>query len=654
MKPLKVAVLGIGALLLLLAVVLGIFIARFDPNDYKDELQKLVREHTGRQLELPGKLSLAVFPRIALEFGPATLGNAPGFGAEPMLAVERVRLGLRLMPLLHRRIEVDTAEFTRPALHLAVDAHGHDNWSDLGGKDQPANAGETATSTQLAIAGLKVVDGSLSYSDLRKGSRIVIGGLKLDTGALNGEQEVYTLAAPVIELTFSGTASPKSGIKARMSFSRLVTDLKAQTLQADDMQVEALGAKLTGTLHGKSIIDAPDFRGAVTLADVSLRELLPQLEIAAPVTSDPAVLKHFGFTAELVATANSLQLGQLKLQLDDSAITGSAGISNLDTMALGFELAINRVNADRYLAPAAPAGAAAAAATTSSPPVAVPVELLRSLNLHGNVAVGEAVFAGIKFTKVRLGVNAAGGKLHLFPSEAQLYGGQYRGDISLDASAALPVASFNEQVTAVDFAPLMKDWFKTSKASGRGNLAVKAQARGKDSDAMLRTLNGSLKVNVDNGAVEGIDLWYEIRRAHALLKKQPIPERTGPARTLFTSLGTSGNIANGVLTTNDISAVTRALRVTGKGVIDLVASRLDITLDAAVQKVTDGGDDMNDVVGFAVPVRVTGALTDPTVRPDLGAIAKAAVQQKLDEKKQELEQQLRDKLQDKLKGLFGN
>ena len=43
-----------------------------------------------------------------------------------MLSVERVRLGVKLLPLLHKRVEVDTAELTRPELRLMVDAQGHD------------------------------------------------------------------------------------------------------------------------------------------------------------------------------------------------------------------------------------------------------------------------------------------------------------------------------------------------------------------------------------------------------------------------------------------------------------------------------------------------------------------------------------------------
>ena len=64
--------------------------------------------------------------------------------------------------------------------------------------------------------------------------------------------------------------------------------------------------------------------------------------------------------------------------------------------------------------------------------------------------------------------------------------------------------------------------------SGRGSAAIKAAGAGADSAALLRTLTGTLEFHVDNGALEGADLWYEIRRARAVLKQQPIPARTGP------------------------------------------------------------------------------------------------------------------------------
>jgi AsmA protein len=131
MKTMKYIVIGVVGLLVLLLGAAGIFLATFNPNNYRDDLQKLARDATGRELQLQGDIHLSVFPNIALSFGPATLGNASGFGAQPMLSIEKVRLGVRLGPLLARRVEVTTAELTRPALRLQVDKAGRDNWSDL-------------------------------------------------------------------------------------------------------------------------------------------------------------------------------------------------------------------------------------------------------------------------------------------------------------------------------------------------------------------------------------------------------------------------------------------------------------------------------------------------------------------------------------------
>ena len=693
MKTTRYIVLGLVGLLLLLLVAGGIFMASFNPNNYKDDIQKLAHDATGRELQLPGDIHLSVFPNIALSFGPATLGNARGFGGEPMLSIDKVRLGVKLMPLLARRVEVSTAELMRPRLKLQVDKTGRDNWSDIGNQqsaEEAAKSGGDTSSMSVAVSGLRLQDGMLSYSDARDGTELslseltigtgtlqlaapvdVSGSFKLSSGAtlqleaalsgratIDPDHDSYLMEQPALQLTLRGKGLPRAGVQAHLKFRELRADLKAQTLQAPGMQLTTLGTTLTGELVGQSIKDAPRFSGNVTLQDTSLRELMPRLDIAVPETSDAAVLRHLKFSAALDATSKSLRLNQLKMVLDDSAINGSAGISDFSTLAMTFNLVINQLNLDRYLAKAAPAAAPAtgAAALKASPPVELPAEMIRGLELRGDVAIAAATVAGMNLSKIRLGLNAHGGRLHVYPSEAQLYGGQYRGDISIDAAGATPAASFNENVTGVDFAPLFSDWFKTRKISGRGNFSIKANGHGKDSAALLRTLNGALTLKVDNGALEGTDLWFEIRRADALLHKRAPPDKSSPERTLFSALSATGAINNGVMSTSDILAQTRALKVSGGGTVDLVRNVLDLNLNAAVQKVPDDPNAAAnaDVVGFVVPLRVTGALSDPSVRPDLASLAKAAVQQKLEGKKQELQQQLRDKLQDKLKGLLGN
>ena len=96
-----------------------------------------------------------------------------------------------------------------------------------------------------------------------------------------------------------------------------------------------------------------------------------------------------------------------------------------------FDLSVDRINADRYLPPPVEEPAKPAA---DEPPTPIPVETLRNLNARGQLQVGEAIFAGIKFTKLRLGVNARDGKVRFNPSEASMYGGNYSGDIGIDAT----------------------------------------------------------------------------------------------------------------------------------------------------------------------------------------------------------------------------
>jgi AsmA protein len=688
MKAVKYGAIALGGLIVLVLVLAGALLLFFDPNSYKDDLQAQVKKHTGRELALPGALKLSLFPSIALEFGPASLGNAAGFGNQPMVSVERVKLGVRLSPLLHKRVEVESVEVTRPVVALAVDAQGRDNWTDLT-RTAESSADEPSDSSAVAISidRLRIAAASISYRDAQKASQVTLSDFNLETGALGSgkavpletsfmlstgpdisaavklksnlsvdlENQRYVFAAPRFDLQLSGTSLPKSGVTVALQAASLGLDLKAQTLDLPQMQADALGARITASLKGASIVAAPTVSGPIEVGDVSLRELLPKLGIAVPTTKDPAVLKRLHLAGTLAATSKSLAIDRLKLQLDDSTATGSAGITDLDSMAMRFDLALDRINADRYLEPA-PAGAAATAAVKKeSPPVQVPTEMLRSLKLRGTLKVAEAVFAGVKFTAMQVGVDAAGGKVRVSPLQAQMYGGQYRGDINLDATG-VPRVSFNDQVSGVDFALLGRDWLETRKISGRGNLQVKATAVGTDSAAMVKTLNGNLSLKVDNGAYEGIDLFYEIQRASALLKKQVPPARAaGPARTAFNTLSATGTIANGVVASNDITAATRVLKVTGKGTTDLPAGTLDYRLDAAVNKVPEASASAEtaDVVGFTIPVRITGSLSDPTVRPDLEALAKGVIKQKLDDKKKEVEQQLRDQLGEKLKGLFG-
>jgi AsmA protein len=719
MRALRIVAYAAAGLIGLVVVGLVLVVVFVDPNDYRDDIEKLVEDKTGRELTLSGDLKLSVFPWIALESGPASLGDAQGFGPEPFVSIRDARVGVRLLPLLSGKVEVGNVRLDGARIRLITDENGRNNWADLGkseGEETPAPTESGATEVPT-VASLEISDAAVVMEDRQQKSRREVRDFNLKTGRLASgepfdfatdfvldqdksltarvkvaatvtadlERNVHRLAEPKIDVNVSGAGYPADGVPVEVRAKSLEADiakelysldtltvkttwksdglpaagvpvafsakdcnvnLASQTLELAGLDADAAGAHITGSLTGAEILDAPKLKGSIKLDPLSLREWLPKLGVAAPQTTDANVLKQLSFTGNVLLTKSSAEVGDIVMKLDDSTMRGMLGVADFAAKALRFDLNVDRIDADRYLPPPPEKPAAKDA---KEPPTEIPVEMLRKLNARGQLSVGEAIFAGIKFTKLRLGVNAREGKVRFYPSEASMYGGQYRGDIAIDATGNVARVTLDEHVTGVNFAPLFKDMFETQRVSGKGSANIKLAGSGRTTDDVMKTLDGTVDFKVADGALEGSDLWYEIRRARALLKQQAIPERpSGPPRTPFTALTGTGTMNDGVMKNDDLNVAMQYLKVTGQGTVDLPKNSLDYRLVAAVLKIPREGADatqMQDMVDAQIPVKVSGALTDPKVRPDLEGYLKGEVKKKVEEK-------IKDKLGDKLKDIF--
>lgn len=717
MRRLRIAAYVAAGLIGLIVIALVLVVVFVDPNDYRDDIEKMVEQKTGRELTLSGDLKLSVFPWIALETGPASLGEAPGFGPEPFVSIKEAHVGVRLLPLLRGKVEVGSVRLDGARIRLITDESGRDNWADLG-KSETQQAPQAASgATEIpTIAGLEISDAAVVMENRKEKSRREVREFHLKTGRLASgetfplalefvldqdrslivkvrlaadvtadlERNAHRLAEPKIDLTVSGQGYPADGVPVEVRAKSLDADvgkelyrldglaikttwksdglpaagvpvafnakdcnvnLASQTLELAGLDADAAGAHVTGSLTGAEILDAPALQGSLKLEPISLRDWLPKLGIAAPKTADANVLKQLSFTGNVKLTKSTAEIGDIVLKLDDTTLRGMLGVADFAAKALRFDLNVDRINADRYLPPSEKAAAKGA----KEPPTEIPVDLLRKLNARGQLSVGEAIFAGMTFTKLRLGVNAREGKVRFFPSEASMYGGQYRGDVGIDATGKVARVTLDEHVSGVNFAPLFKDLFDTQRVSGKGGANIKLAGEGRTSDDLMKTLDGTVDFNVADGALEGADLWYEIRRARAVLKQQAIPARdSGPPRTPFSALTGTGTMNDGVLKNNDLNVAMQYLKVTGQGTVDLPRNSLDYRLVTTVLKIPREGADtaqMQDMVDAQIPVKVSGSLSDPKVRPDVENYLKGEVKKKVEEK-------LKDKLGDKLKDIF--
>ncbi|MGC1457974.1 MAG: AsmA family protein [Steroidobacteraceae bacterium] len=647
MRILRLIAIGVGGVVAVLFLGIVAVWLLVNPNDYKDKIVGAVRTATGRELALPGAIKLSVFPWIALELGPASLGNPAGFPSGEFLSVQHVALRVKLLPLLRRNLEIGRIEIDQPDLRLQENAQGQGNWQDFGQHNVASEPGSTShsggSSIFQSLAGIVVTHAHVSFDT------VSINDLNLDVGALAQESSPVGSASryALAHLRVAGQLQASPGAAAlpfQFSVAALDLDLGAQTLHAPDMAAQLATAKLSMTVNGEQILGKPAFTGTVALEPVNLRELLPQLGVTLSATRDAQAYSRLRFSSDFQYVDNSVRLQNLVAQLDDSQLRGSVVIKDIATKATDFNLNLDHIDLDRYRSPPAAAPAAAA----PGKPAQLPASPLKTLDVHGTFMIGEAKFSGLTLSDVALNLQAQGGLIQLPALKARLYGGLYSGAISYDVRGPAPQLQLNQQLTGVAMAPLLQDAAKSQRLSGHGNATMTLAGHGPDSEALLNSLTGRFELNLADGAVEGVDLGYEIGAAQALLKQQPLPAGGNTRRTKFDAFRMSATVTDGVARTDDMLVGTPYLRISGQGTTNLVSKALDLQLKATILKAPPAspGADLSQLTLAEIPVSVTGTADSPKVRPDLQGLIKSQLKQKA----QDL---VKGKLNDKLKGLFG-
>jgi len=557
MRALRIVGIVIGCIVVVLiaaAIALWLIV---NPNDYKGRIEAAVQSSTGRSLTLTGNIHLAIFPSLALELGPASLGNPPGFASsQPFASLQRVSLHVHVLPLLHHQLDVGRVEIDGLDLRLLKNTEGQGNWAMPAGKAPPPPPQSGAQAGQMTLGGIEAVvikDSRFSYQDM------VADDVNVDIGHVA-----------------TGVAVP---IKWNLNLTT------------------ASGAR-------------------------------------------PIVLSG---NATLQYDAQSAHLTGLDAKIDDSTVRGNAAVTNMTTGALGFDLSIDRMDLDRYLPRSPKTAQQPAPSAQGQQPTQLPTAALKTLQVKGRLAIGSATVYGMKVSQVDVGLTADNGVLHVKPAAAALYGGTSTGDITVDARGAAPVLDLDESLAGIEMQPLLTDFAKLSRVSGRGNVTVNVTAHGNTTAALISTLDGHATVNIASGAIQGINLWGAVNSAVALVQRQALPAGSGGNSTPFDSFKASADLSNGVATTKDLDIASGDLHVTGQGTANLATEAVNYRVNAAILKGAGAGSALANI-----PLLITGTMTSPSVRPDTQGLVKSVAQQQLRKQKSAVE----NKLRSALKGLI--
>ncbi|HSP01478.1 MAG TPA: AsmA family protein, partial [Thioalkalivibrio sp.] len=402
---------------------------------------------------------------------------------------------------------------------------------------------------------------------------------------LDPASQRYALRRMVAAIEAEGESLPRT-MEARLE-ADMAVNMADGVASVERMTLETLGLQLVGLVQVQNLDgDKPKVTGEVRSNTFSVRELLEKLGQAVPETADPEVLKNVAVDLAFEADAEAASLTQLLVQLDDTRLGGNAQVSNYERPAIRAELDVDRINLDRYLPPpadepaSAPSGDAPAREGWPDDPIELPVEMLRSLNVNAKLAIAEMTVSRLNLTAISLTLMARDGLVEIRPLTGNLYEGSVEARMSLDVRGNTPRYAFEPALQGVNIGPLLDDLAEDEgKLAGTTRLSASINTRGNSVKQMVSALNGAGDFEFANGAVKGINIAQVIRDTEARLRGRTVEKGDEPNQTDFSELLGSFNIANGVVTNNDLRASSPLLRVQGEGTADLPQEQVDYRVD---------------------------------------------------------------------------
>jgi AsmA protein len=240
--------------------------------------------------------------------------------------------------------------------------------------------------------------------------------------------------------------------------------------------------------------------------------------------------------------------------------------------------------------------------------------------------------------------------MRIFPISSKLFGGTYKGDVRINVSRKLPSLKLNEKIKGVNLAKLAKAMFNQDNVSGSIGGSFVLSGKGADMAAIQKNLSGDISLELKDGSYGGTDIWYEIRRARAVLKGEQPPKPTLPPKTDFSSVRMTGVVKRGVLRSNDLLAELPFMQLTGGGRVNIPKATINYDMNARILDRPEFQRDATaeELAAFTevvIPLKITGPLASPSIKPDLEKLLKKRVEE-------EIKGKLEDELKDKLKGLF--
>ncbi len=646
-------------------------ISLIDFNQYKPMIEQEVSAKTGRTLTIDGEISAHLMPLKLSIGASRLAQAENFDQQRPFLAFEKVNLRVALMDLLlAQKLRLLGVELFAPTIHLQVNQDGMANWRGLASRplDEQAfkwvrvssneevvtsRAAELAESWGFQLNNLAIHDGFVEWRDARNDEHIQIVDFEMMAFDLQlGQPFAAQLQGQIKRFNqprfYVFNQQGKFEISADLmhwQVHELNSDMKAHWANAEGMQDMRVGLMLKNANWQRSnkhieveyaklkALDSEiefglsgqygaqlDLNGQLKLLGVSLRQWLDYFNIDYPDLVESQALQRIDGQFDWRLNTDQWRLEQINLKIDQSQISGYVAHQMLQQASYQFDLKIDRLNVDYYAArkgdafvkaDAQPnvnqASPAEPSATDTYLPIALPISTLRESHLQGQLQIGQLQVWQGKYQTVEFGVNAQYGKIDIAPMDAQLYGGEWRSQLTINVNGDTPAYQIKGRLNDIDILAFLNDVANYDSLEGQLLSRFDIRSSGSNLAAIKYHLNGQFSAELRQGAYRGIDV------NKLLLGQESAPHEV----TLLQQVNLSGQLVDGVFHIQQAQLSSERFNAQAFGKVNIPQNELTTEIRLSYTNPPPG---LLTLQGLEIPIKMSGDIRQPEWQVDVNKL----------------------------------
>ncbi|MCB1494556.1 MAG: AsmA family protein [Bauldia sp.] len=511
----------IGLVVVVVVIVGALFaLPLLIPSDtIKGELIATIEEATGRDIRIDGPVSVSILPTPHLS--AEGIGIAGLAGDSDAFRVDSVSFGVSLIPLLSGNVEITGVTIERPQILVAYDEDGIGNWEGVAetaaadAAPAPASNPESiedliaaepapppadqaagdalAALENLTIGRVSIVDGTVTYSDARSGTKETIEALNLDI------RMPEMVGAGTIDGSFAygGVEQKVSLALAERPAAQLLERIPVElTLSNDGGSLTAKGTALDGT----SLI-----KGSMEATGSSLAGFLKGYGVDLP---DAPAFEAFTLSSPLEVDDASVLLSQFKGEIGGIPLDGALQlVYDRPTPGIGMKLAAGKIDTALFTPKTVESGdGGGEGGGGGGSDGALDLSALGALDANVDFTASEIVLGSAALANLAMDLKLAGSVLTTTIRSVEISGAPGSGAVTVDARQPAPAISGSAKLAGLDLAGLMALAGTNAPATGLAGLNVDFQTTGATVDQLVANLKASGAASLTNGALTGLAL----------------------------------------------------------------------------------------------------------------------------------------------------